>query len=43
MKNKPKESFPLMLNAEILYASQNTILELVQKDLFSVDRHNLKS
>ena len=42
-KNKPKESFQLMLNIEILYESQNTILELVQKDHFSVDHHNLKS
>ena len=41
-KNKPKESFPLMLNAEILYESQN-ILELVQKDHFGVEHHNLKS
>ena len=41
-KNKPKESFPLMLNAEILYESQ-TLLELVQKDHFSVEHRNLKS
>ena len=32
-----------MLNADILYERQNTILELVQKDYFSVGHHNLKS
>ena len=32
-----------MLNAEILYESQNIILELVQKDHFIVEHHNLKS
>ena len=42
-KNKPKESFLSMLNAEILYESQNTILELVQEDHFSVEHHNLES
>ena len=42
-KNKPKESFPLMLNAEILYESQNAILELVQKDHFNVEHHKKKS
>ena len=42
-KNKPKESFPLMVTAETLYESQNTILELAQKDHFSVEHHNLKS
>ena len=41
-KNKPKESFLLMLNVEILYKSQNTILELIQKDHFIVEHHNLK-
>ena len=39
-KNKPKESFSLMLNVEILYKSQNIILELVQKDHFIVEHHN---
>ena len=42
-KNKPKESFLSMLNAEILYESQNTILELVQEDHFSAEHHNLES
>ena len=42
-KNKPKESLPFMLNAEILYESQHTILELVQKDHFSGKHHNFKS
>ena len=42
-KNRPKESFPLMLPTEILYECQNTTLELVQKDHFSVEHHNLKS
>ena len=42
-KNKPKESFLSILNAEILYESQNTILELVQEDHFSVEHHNLES
>ena len=42
-KNKPKESFPLMLNTEILYESQNTILQLIQKYYFSVEHHNLMS
>ena len=32
-----------MLTAEILYESQNTIFELVQKDHFSVQHHSLKS
>ena len=32
-----------MLNADILYERQNTILELVQKDYFSVGHDNLKS
>ena len=32
-----------MLKAEILHESQNTILELVQKDHFIVENHNLKS
>ena len=32
-----------MLNAEILYESQNTALQLVQKDNFSIEHHNLKS
>ena len=32
-----------MLNIEILYESQNTILEIVQGDHFSVEHHNLKS
>ena len=41
-KNKPKESFLLMLNVEILNESQNSILELVQKDHFIVEHHNLK-
>ena len=41
-KNKPKESFLLMLNVEILYKSQNTILELIQKEHFIVEHHNLK-
>ena len=31
-----------MLNVEILYKSQNTILELIQKDHFIVEHHNLK-
>ena len=31
-----------MLNVEILYKSQNTILELIQKDHFTVEHHNLK-
>ena len=42
-KNKPKESLPFMLNAEILYESQHTILALVQKDHFSGKHHNFKS
>ena len=42
-KNKPKESFSLMLNVEILYKSQNIILGLVQKDHFIVEHHNLNS
>ena len=32
-----------MLNAEILYESQNTISELVQEEHFSVEHDNLKS
>ena len=32
-----------MLNAEILYENQNTILELVQKYRFGLEHHNLKS
>ena len=32
-----------MLNAEILYESQNTISELVQEEHFSVEHNNLKS
>ena len=43
MKNKLKDSFPLILIAEILYQSQNTILKLVQKDHFSVEHHILKT
>ena len=42
-KKKPKARFPLMLTAEILYESQNTILELVWKYHFSVEHCNLKS
>ena len=32
-----------MLNTEILYESQNTILQLVQKYYFSVEHQNLMS
>ena len=32
-----------MLKPEILYKSQNTILELVQNNDFSLEHHNLKS
>ena len=32
-----------MLIAGILYESQNTVLELVKKNHFSVEHHNLKS
>ena len=42
-KKQTNYSFPLMLNTDILYERQNTILELVQKDYFSVGHHNLKS
>ena len=42
-KNKPKESFPLILTVEILCESQNTILELVRTGHFSVEHRNLKS